>query len=49
LRVGGWAFLVGGKGTPLSMATISNMASSLGHFYSKGSRDFAGQTPYVVG
>jgi len=49
LREGGWALLVSGKGTPISIATISNMASSLGHFYAKGSRDFAGQTPHVVG
>jgi len=49
LREGGRALLVRGKGTPLSTATISNMASSLGHFYAKGSRDFAGQTPHVVG
>jgi len=49
LREGGRPFLVGGKGTPLSMATIANMASSLGHFYAKGSRDFAGRMPYVSG
>jgi len=49
LREGGRAFLVCGKGTPLSMAMISNMASSIRHFYAKGSRDFEDQTLYVVG
>eukprot|EP00168_Porphyra_purpurea_P017311 TRINITY_DN5937_c0_g1_i1.p1 TRINITY_DN5937_c0_g1~~TRINITY_DN5937_c0_g1_i1.p1 ORF type:complete len:415 (-),score=60.49 TRINITY_DN5937_c0_g1_i1:614-1858(-) len=49
LREGGRALLVGGKCTLLSMATICNMASSLGHFYAKRSRDFAGQMPYVAG
>lgn len=31
------------------MGTIDNMASSLGHFCAKGTRDFAGQAPYVLG
>ena len=49
LRAGGRAHLTGGKGSPLSMASIANMASSLGHFYAQASQDFAGQTPYVSG
>ncbi|KAK1866021.1 hypothetical protein I4F81_008541 [Pyropia yezoensis] len=31
------------------MGTIDNMASALGHFYVQGTRDFAGQLPFVLG
>lgn len=49
LREGGRSHLVGGKNSPLSMATIANFASSLGHFYGLASREFSGKAPYVVG
>ncbi|KAK1859046.1 hypothetical protein I4F81_001644 [Pyropia yezoensis] len=49
LREGGRKHLVGGNNAPLKMGTIDNMASALGHFYAKGTRDFAGQLPHVLG
>jgi len=49
LRAEGRAHLTGGKGSPLSMASFANMASSLGHIYAQASQDFAGQIPYVSG
>lgn len=49
LREGGRGHLVGGRNAPLSMGTICNFASSLGHFYALATRDFAGQVPYVPG
>lgn len=49
LREGGRSHLVGGKNAPLAMRTIDNMASSLGYFYGKATRDFAGEQQYVPG
>jgi len=49
LPAGVRAHLTGGKGSPLFMASLENMASSLGHFYAQASQDFLGQTPYVSG